>query len=202
MKKMMCIALVFVLLFAVAACGSKQGEQFPNTRKPETNANTPGQFNAEPEEAKEPAKAQAAEKGEVQAEIRPIEPIPESTEQEAAKMKMKIQVGDTVFTATLAENSSVDGLKELMADGPLTFNMSDYANMEKGADLGVALPQNNEQMNTQAGDIILYQGRTFVIYYDTNSWSLTPIGKIDNVDAEKLKAALGTGDVTVTLSLE
>lgn len=54
-------------------------------------------------------------------------------------------------------------------------------------------------MNTQAGDIILYQGRTFVIYYDTNSRSLTPIGKIDNVDAEELKEVLGTGDVSVTL---
>ncbi len=123
-------------------------------------------------------------------------------QQEVTEMKMKIQIGDTAFTATLAENSSVDALKELMADGPLTLNMSDYASMEKGADLGVTLPQNNEQMNTQAGDIILYQGRTFVIYYDTNSWSLTPIGKIDNVDAEKLREVLGTGDVTVTLSLE
>ncbi len=127
---------------------------------------------------------------------------PESSEQEVTEMKMKIQVGDTTFTATLAENSSVDALKELMADGPLTLNMSDYAGMEKGADLGVTLPQNNEQMNTQAGDIILFQGRTFVIYYDTNSWSLTPIGKIDNVDAESLRAALGTGDVTVTLSID
>jgi len=126
----------------------------------------------------------------------------EDTEQGGMEMKMKIQVGDTAFTATLADNSSVDALKGLMADGPLTLNMSDYANMEKGADLGVTLPQNNEPMNTQAGDIILYQGRTFVIYYDTNSWSLTPIGKIDNVDAESLRKALGTGDVTVTLSLE
>lgn len=126
----------------------------------------------------------------------------EVNEQENVEMKMKIQVGDTVFTATLEENSSVDALKELMADGPLTLNMSDYAGMEKGADLGVTLPQNNEQMHTQAGDIILYQGRTFVIYYDTNSWSLTPIGKIDNVDAEELRTVLGAGDVTVTLSLE
>ncbi len=126
----------------------------------------------------------------------------DNTEQEVTEMKMKIQVGNTAFTATLAENSSVDALKELMADGPLTLNMSDYANMEKGADLGVTLPQNNEQMNTQAGDIILYQGKTFVIYYDTNSWSLTPIGKIDDVDAEALRETLGTGDVTVTLSLE
>jgi len=53
-------------------------------------------------------------------------------------------------------------------------------------------------VDTQAGDIILYQGRTFVIYYDTNSWSLTPIGKIDKVDAENLKAALEPGAVTVT----
>ena len=122
--------------------------------------------------------------------------------EEAADTKMNIQIGETTFTATLADNSSVYALKELMADEPLTLNMSDYANMEKGADLGVTLPQNNEQMNAQAGDIILYQGRTFVIYYDTNSWSLTPIGKIDNVDAEELKEVLGTGDVTVTLSLE
>ena len=121
---------------------------------------------------------------------------------EVTDMKMKIQIGETTFTATLADNSSVDALKELMTDEPLTLNMSDYANMEKGVDLGVSLPQNNEQMNTQAGDIILYQGRTFVIYYDTNSWSLTPIGKIDNVDAEELREVLGTGDVTVTLSLE
>ena len=115
---------------------------------------------------------------------------------------MNIQVGDTTFTATLAENSSVDALKALMADGPLVLNMSDYANMEKGADLGAALPENNEPMDTKPGDIILFQGRTLVIYYDTNSWSLTPIGKIDNVDAESLKEALGAGDVTVTMWLE
>lgn len=115
---------------------------------------------------------------------------------------MNIQIGDTVFTATLAENSSVEALKALMADGPLILNMSDYAGMEKGADLGVTLPQNNEPMDTEPGDIILFQGRTFVIYYDTNSWSLTPIGKINNVDAESLRGTLGTGDVTVNMWLE
>lgn len=144
----------------------------------------------------------ACSDNEAQTEILPIESVQENKQQEETEMKMKIQVGDTTFTATLAENSSVDALKELMEDGSLILNMSDYANMEKGADLGVTLPQNNEQMNTQAGDIILYQGRTFVIYYDKNSWSLTPIAKIDNVDAEELREALGTGDVTVTISLE
>ncbi len=195
MKKGICMALFFALLFTITACGSSGEGENPHIKK-EFGTNAPASDGTEPEEAKEP------EAGTVQAEPWKTESVQESAEQEVTGMKLKIQVGDTTFTATLAENSSVDALKELMEDGPLTLNMSDYANMEKGADLGVTLPQNNEQMDTQAGDIILYQGRTFVIYYDTNSWSLTPIGKIDNVDAESLRTALGDGDVTVVLSLE
>lgn len=202
MKKIICMALIFALLFTIAACGSS-GEEQNTGKKTEFGTNLPNPSDAGLEDAKESeTEAGAVQKSEVQPEIQPTESTQERTEQEITEMKMKIQVGDTTFTATLAENSSVDALGELLADGPLTLNMSDYANMEKGADLGVILPQNNEQMNTQAGDIILYQGKTFVIYYDTNSWSLTPIGKIDNVDAESLRSALGAGDVTVTLSLE
>ncbi len=202
MKKIICMALIFALLFTIAACGSS-GEEQNTGKKPEFGTNLPNPPDAGPEDAKESeTEAGAVQKSEVQSEIQPTESTQERTGQEITEMKMKIQVEDTTFTATLAENSSVDALGELLADGPLTLNMSDYANMEKGADLGVILPQNNEQMNTQAGDIILYQGKTFVIYYDTNSWSLTPIGKIDNVDAESLRTALGAGDVTVTLSLE
>ncbi|MDE5908284.1 MAG: hypothetical protein K2H52_06045 [Lachnospiraceae bacterium] len=176
MKKMICIVSLLAVLLTIMACG--------NTL----------------EEKKSEIETGAALSDEVQTEIQPTESAQENIEEEVTEMK--VQIGNTAFSATLADNSSVDALKELMADGPLILNMSDYANMEKSADLGVILPQNNEQMNTQAGDMILYQGRTFVIYYDTNSWSLTPIGKIDNVDAEELREVLGTGDVTVTLSLE
>ncbi len=197
MKKIICVALIFMVLFTGTACGSGREESEPGMKQEDSvSGSVPSDA-----EAKEAKKSQT-ETGAAQTEVQPTESMQESTEQEVTEMMMKIQVGDTTFTATLAENSSVDALKELMADGPLTLNMSDYASMEKGADLGVTLPQNNEPMNTQAGDIILYQGRTFVIYYDTNSWSLTPIGKIDNVDEESLRAALGTGDVTVTLSID
>lgn len=195
MKKIICVALTFALLLTITACGNN-GTEANSDIKPEFSTNAPTPSDTEPEDSKE----SETESGAVQTEIQQAESTQENTEQEVTEMK--IQVGETTFWATLVENSSVDALKELMADGPLTLNMSDYANMEKGADLGVTLPQNNEHMNTQAGDIILYQGRTFVIYYDTNSWSLTPIGKIDNVDAETLRETLGTGDVTVILSLE
>ena len=200
MKKIICMVLLLVVLFTITACGNGREEETPDG-EPEINTSELMQSDTGSEKAQE-AETETAQKSGVQTEIQFTESAQENTEQEVTEMKMKVQVGDTTFTATLAENSSVDALKELMADGPLTLNMSDYASMEKGADLGVTLPQNNEQMNTQAGDIILYQGRTFAIYYDTNSWSLTPIGKIDNVDAEELREALGTGDVTVTLSIE
>lgn len=130
------------------------------------------------------------------------EAVPGISQSSQTSDMLKIEIGQETFTATLANNSSVDALKELLKDGPLTLKMSDYAGMEKGADLGVTLPQNNHQMNTTAGDIILYQGRTLVIYYDTNSWSLTPIGKINDLDEALLKETLGSGDVTVTFSLQ
>lgn len=118
-----------------------------------------------------------------------------------AEIKMYLQIGDRVLTVQMAENTSVQALFELLADGPLTLDMSDYAGMEKGASLPETLPENNEPMNAVAGDVILYQGRTFVIYYGTNSWSLTPLGKVQDVTAEDLRELLGEGDVSVTLSL-
>lgn len=63
---------------------------------------------------------------------------------------MKITAGDTTFTASLADNSSAEALKELLAQGPLTINMSDYADMEKVGPIGTDLPRNDEQISTGA----------------------------------------------------
>lgn len=127
-------------------------------------------------------------------------PVESETQEEATKMNL--QIGDTTLTATLADNSSACALAELLKKGPLTLSLEDYAGMEKVGPLGTALPQNNERMVTAPGDIILYQGSSFVIYYGTNSWSLTRLGRIDDTDEERLRELLGDGEVTVTLSLE
>ena len=115
--------------------------------------------------------------------------------------RMNIQIEDTVLTVTLVENSSVDALKEVLSEGPITINMRDYGSMEKVGSLGMDLPRNDQQITTEAGDIILYQGNAFVIYYAPNSWNFTRLGKINNVTAEELRGILGDGFVTITLSL-
>ena len=114
---------------------------------------------------------------------------------------VNITIGDTVLTAALVENSSVDALKEMLSEGPITLAMRDYGSMEKVGSLGADLPRNDEQITTEAGDIILYQGNALVIYYAPNSWNFTRLGKINNVTEEELREILGDGNVTVTLSL-
>ena len=123
------------------------------------------------------------------------------TNMESNTIKLTIKGGKT-FTATLVDNSSTQALKEQLAKGDITVEMEDYANMEKVGSLGIRLPRNDKQTTTGPGDIILYQGHKLVIYYDTNSWSFTRLGKINNASQADLKATLGRGDVTVTLSLE
>jgi hypothetical protein len=114
---------------------------------------------------------------------------------------MDIQVGDHLLAATLVENSSVDALKEALSQGPITINMRDYGSMEKVGSLGMDLPKNDQPISTEAGDIILFQGNMFVIYYAPNSWNFTRLGKINNVTAKELREILGEGNVTITLSL-
>lgn len=108
----------------------------------------------------------------------------------------------TVFTATLAENSSAEALKALLAEGDLTIEMSDYGNMEKVGPIGQSLPRNDEHITTSPGDLILYQGSNLVIYYAPNTYTFTRLGRIDNVEEDELRTALGVGSVTVTFSLD
>jgi hypothetical protein len=105
------------------------------------------------------------------------------------------------LTATLVDNSSTEALKELLAAGDITIDMSDYGGFEKVGSIGSNLPTNNVQITSEPGDLILYQGNQLVIFYAPNTWSYTRLGKINDVTQTELRSILGTGNVTVTLSL-
>ena len=124
----------------------------------------------------------------------------EWVEEENGEMKMNVNVNGQDFTATLEQNSAVSALVQMMENGPVTLQLSDYAGFEKVGPLGQSLPASNSQTTTQTGDIVLYQGNQIVMLYGSNSWSYTRIGRID--DLTGWEEALGSGDVTVTLSVE
>ena len=114
-------------------------------------------------------------------------------------MKMNVQVGDYTFTATLENNAAVEELQDMMKEGPVTIQMDDYSGFEKVGPLGRSLTTDNSQTTTNAGDIVLYNGNNIVMFYGSNSWSYTRIGKIDDLsDWEK---ALGNGSITAVFTL-
>jgi len=88
----------------------------------------------------------------------------------------------------------------MMSNAPINIQMSDYSGFEKVGSLGTSLPADDSQTTTHAGDIVLYNGNQIVIFYGSNSWSYTRLGKID--DLSGWEDALGSGDVMVTFSLE
>lgn len=124
---------------------------------------------------------------------------------ELSDMKISIQItsdsGNHNLTATLADNSSATAFYQLLKKGPVTIKMHDYGSFEKVGSLGTSLPRNDSQISTEAGDIILYQGNQITIYYDTNSWNFTRLGKVDGVTQAELKKILGKGNVTAVFEI-
>lgn len=127
------------------------------------------------------------------------QPDTDSDTEENIVEKMTLQIGNSSFTATLENNPAVDAFVEMMRDAPVTIQMSDYSGFEKVGSLGTGLPADDSRTTTHAGDIVLYNGNQIVIFYGSNSWSYTRLGKID--DLSGWEDALGSGDVTVTFSL-
>lgn len=109
-------------------------------------------------------------------------------------------IANTAFEATFADNTGARALKDLLTQESVTIAMRDYGGFEKVGSLGQCLSRDDRQITTQPGDIVLYQGNQIVLFYGSNSWSYTCLGKIN--DLTGLAEALGNGDISITLSLQ
>ena len=111
-----------------------------------------------------------------------------------------IHVHEAVLAVKAENNSSSEALLQLLKAGDITISMHDYGNFEKVGPLGISIPRNDKDITTTPGDVILYQGNQVTVYYDENRWDFTKLGHID-IDQDELKSILGSGDVTVVLSV-
>ena len=183
MKKAMIILLVFLFAFFGIGCG-KAAEQPAQTQEPAAAGNA------------DPA---AATSSVPEDEIE--EKISETGETEMEKT-LRLFLNDTEVTVDWEENESVEALRSLVSAEPLTVQMSMYGGFEQVGSLGTSLPRNDAQTTTQAGDIVLYAGNQMVVFYGSNSWAYTRLGRITDVPAEGMADLLANGDVVVTLTLE
>lgn len=121
------------------------------------------------------------------------------TEQEK-DIIMVMTIDDTKVDVTWENNASVDELKELASDG-LTISMSMYGGFEQVGSIGKSITRDDKQTTTSPGDIVLYSGNQLVVFYGSNSWAYTRLGKI-NLTEKELTKLLSNGDATITLNME
>ena len=206
MRRIWILLRAMIILVSLTACGEDNGQAGASISAPETvgteniqersvsdSTGSTAESAANISEAKSVQETEMNEAGGMETDI-------QNDGEENAVMNMKVQVGDTIFSATLEENAAVSALVDMMRESPVVLQMSDYSGFEKVGPLGTSLPVDNSQTTTHAGDIVLYNGNQIVIFYGSNSWSYTRLGHID--DLTGWEEALGNGDVTVTFSLE
>jgi hypothetical protein len=117
--------------------------------------------------------------------------------------KLYITIDGQAQAVTLVDNQATKTLVEKLQQAPVTVTLSSSGGFEIWGALGFSLPTSNEQINAQPGDMILYNGSNICIFYGTNSWSYTRLGKIDGLSESELRTFLKAGEsnITVTLSL-
>ena len=117
--------------------------------------------------------------------------------------KMFITIDGRTETATLVDNSATQALVEKLQEAPVTVTLTSSGGFEIWGALGFSLPTSNEQIKAQPGDVILYSGSNICLFYGSNSWSYTRLGKIDGLSENELKSFLKAGgsNISVTLSL-
>lgn len=147
----------------------------------------------------------------------PAVPDPAQKEQdEGQRENGDTEEGDTVMPETISisvsgetlplkieENQATQALVAALREAPITYEAHDYGGFEKVGALGRTLPASDSQITTQAGDVILYSSNQIVLFYGSNSWSYTRLGKIQYESLDELKSFLkaGQGNISVTLSL-
>nr|WP_300307690.1 cyclophilin-like fold protein [uncultured Anaerostipes sp.] len=112
---------------------------------------------------------------------------------------MRMMIDGTEVSAVWEENESVKALEEMCRKQELTVQMSRYGGFEQVGSIGKSLLRKDVQTKTSPGDIVLYSGSQMVMFYGSNSWAYTRLGRITGCTEKEIRKLLGTKDVTVTL---
>ena len=129
--------------------------------------------------------------------------IEKDTKETSTTMTINITIGNVTNEIKLVDNVATKALFTKLQEGPITLSLNTNGNFEIWGTLGFSLPTANEYINGQPGDVVLYSGSNICIFYGTNSYSYTRLGKINGLSADELKAFLkgGQNNITVKLSL-
>ena len=200
-EKMMAGCLLLVLAIFLSACG---GEEQAAEATADGNAQT-AEMTADGNAQTAEATPEMTTEGREETSETTIEGREEISDHQNTDTKeetaMQLMIGETEVPVTWEDNVSVDALRELVADSPLTIQMSMYGGFEQVGPIGQSIIRDDQQTTTNYGDIVLYSGNQIVVFYGSNSWAYTRLGHID-LTKEEMTDLLANGDVVLTISGE
>ena len=126
--------------------------------------------------------------------------LTEETSDERTDTGMKMYINDKEIPVTWENNPSVSALRSDLQAGDIVVSMSMYSNNEQVGPLDKSYPSNDVQTTTNNGDIVLYRSDQIVLFYGSNSWAYTRLGKMDLSENEVVDL-LSNGDVSIRLTL-
>ena len=125
--------------------------------------------------------------------------VENNTVESAKGLQMKI--GEEYVSVDWEDNEAVSSLRKMTENSGLEIETSNYGSFEQVGEIGTSLPGNDIQLTTSPGDIVLYSGDKIVIFYGSNSWSYTKLGKITDKSEKEIKELLDKEKTTVTLEM-
>lgn len=140
-----------------------------------------------------------ASENEVQAWLDKIGLEAKDNNSEPKETEMTVKINGQEIPVTWEDNESVAELKRQAQQGDVTVQMSMYGGFEQVGALGRSYPSADTRITTQNGDIVLYASNQIVMFYGSNTWSYTRLGKID-LSNDEVTDLLSNGNVTLTIS--
>lgn len=120
---------------------------------------------------------------------------------EMSSQSLKLYIGDKLVPVQWEENATVLALLKQAQEKDIVVQMDMYGGFEQVGSLGKTYPRDDHQVTTQCGDIVLYSGNNIVVFYGSNSWSYTRLGKMKLQESEVV-SLLSHGNVVLRLSAE
>lgn len=123
----------------------------------------------------------------------------ETEVQEEEAVTMKLYINDTEVPVVWENNAAVEALAADAGKGDIVVNMSMYGGNEQFGPLGKSYPSNNRQVTTSNGDIVLFNNDQIVVFYGSNTWSYTKLGRMA-LPEDEVTELLSNGDITLRLT--
>lgn len=179
MKRVLPLSLCMLVLFCLAGCVGKS-DSFENDISEEIVDN----------DIESQTAVEALEKTE----------IPEESVINDEEENMKLYFNDIEIPVIWEDNQTVQELMKEAGNGDIIVRMSMHSDNEQFGPLGKKYTRDDKQTTTHNGDIVLYSGDKIVVFYGSNSWAYTRLGKM-NIPESDVTEILSNGDITLKITI-